>query len=111
MLVSHRAFERGADLGLTIGEIADMAYRSAPYTHPLGNARYDDYWFTIRHDEVEQMGVIGSEEGTRVVFVDATECRYCKGTMRTVMVDVEDQSEEILACPRMTNRDLPLCDQ
>jgi len=44
---------------LTIGEIADMAIHGAPFTHPLGNARYENFWFTIFHDEVAQMGIIG----------------------------------------------------
>lgn len=108
--VLERARERGADLGFDKETVCDMAYRAAHVTHPIGNVRFDDYWFTVIGGEVLAMGVIGpGSHGGRVTFPDAIDCTYCGGTMRTIMVDDEDGSEEIIACPRMENRKLSLC--
>ncbi len=89
-----------------------MAERAAPFTHPLGNLRYHEYWFTVIDDEMVAMGLIGdNSDYARVTFEDALDCTYCDGTMRTIMIDDEDGTEEIIACPRMHDRQLGLCDQ
>ncbi len=112
MLVTDRARERGETLGFTSEQIMDMAHRAARLTHPLGNARFTDYWFTIFNEEIKAMGLLGpNQRGSRVCFIDAMECDFCDGTMMTVMVDIEDRSEEIIKCPRMKDRTLPLCNR
>lgn len=110
--LSSSAIERGKGLGLSVQDIHDMAYRAAGFTHPIGNVRYKSYWFTVLENRVWAMGVIGEgSHGSRVVFIDAVDCTYCDGTMRTIMIDEDGRTEQIIACPRMNNRGLELCDQ
>lgn len=109
--VTPEAMERGKGLGLSVKNIQDMAFRSAYFTHPRGNRRYEKYWFNVFEDTVYLMGLVGKgPSAPRVVFLDAIDCTYCDGTMRTIMLDVDGEGEQIVACRRMGNRGLPLCD-
>ena len=51
--VSPEAEKAGAELGITgtvAGKIAWMVEHAAPFTHPLGNRRYDQFVFLVDED-------------------------------------------------------------
>lgn len=53
--VSDRAFAKGEALGIdgdVEARIARMARRSAPYTHPDGNRRFEGFLLTVDGDTV-----------------------------------------------------------
>lgn len=110
MQVLERARTRGAALGFSEDEISEMARLGALATHPRGNLRYDNYWFVVRDDVVYEMGIFDPTTlEARVVFPEAVSCTLCDGTMRTVRVNDNDGTERIIPCPRMNDRNLPLC--
>ena len=107
---SERAVERLAELGILKATGNVMLQGAAPLTHPIGNLRYDRVWFLVQNDTVELCGQLDGEwKKRRMIFQDAIACRECLGTMYQVIVDPVTGKETIELCPRMRNRQLPLC--
>jgi hypothetical protein len=112
--ISERAMNRALILGLSEEDLRHMVRGSAHLTHPLGNRRFEKYWFNVEGGELVSMGVLyGDWPRSRVIWPDARSCSYCHGTMRTVMTDKTGRKEWLVRCDRMcsTQRPMPLCDE
>ena len=84
MRLHSKAQRRGQDFDLNDADLRFMGSRAAPFTHPIGNLRYHEYWFTVMGHQMLAMGVIGENcDYARVSFTDAVDCTFCDGTMRT----------------------------
>ncbi len=110
MTVGKQALSRGENFDLTEADIERMVHQGAPVTHPRGNVRYMEYWFHVIRGHTTSMGVLGDNLGTPLItHTDAIDCIYCDGTMKTVMIN-DDETETIIPCRRMKERELPVCD-